>query len=111
MSMPRYSPIANVFCVLHEITYYLVSPIPVPHTIGFVVRSDELLNTKCGQSATGAETPILTLYIYKVPLGDSVGLKSRACRKLVLLVAKRGDSFGRSETTSSNHYLQLKRVE
>ena len=43
--------------------------IPAPHTTRFVVRSDELLHSKYGRSATGAERPILIrskyIYIYK----------------------------------------------
>ena len=53
MSMPRHSPIANFFCG------NLAGPNPAPQTALFVVRSDELLNSKYGRSATGAERPIL----------------------------------------------------
>ena len=34
-------------------------PISAPHTTRFVVRSEELLNSKYDRSATGAERPIL----------------------------------------------------
>ena len=44
---------------LYTIRDNLAGPIPAPHTIRFVVRSDELLNSKYGRSATGAERPIL----------------------------------------------------
>ena len=36
----------------------LAGPKPAPHMKCFVVRSDELLNSKLGRSATGAERPI-----------------------------------------------------
>ena len=44
----------------------LAGPIPAPYTTRFVVRSDELLNSKYGRSATGAERPILipSYYLY-----------------------------------------------
>ena len=56
MSMPRYAPIANLFWMPHEISDNLAAgPTPAPHTTRFVVRSDELINSKYGLSAPGAE--------------------------------------------------------
>ena len=59
--MPRYSPIANFFSILT--TWWddllVTGPIPAPHITRFVVRSDELLNSKYGRSDIGAERPIL----------------------------------------------------
>ena len=55
MSMPRYSPVTNILCIL----YNMAGHIPAPYTTRFVVRSGELLNSKYGRSAIGAERHIL----------------------------------------------------
>ena len=52
----------TVIVYLYEIN--LAGPIPAPHTTRFVVRSDELRNSKYGRSATGAERPILIRSTY-----------------------------------------------
>ena len=57
MSMPRYSTYHQLF--LNNTWDNLAGPIPAPDTTCFVVGSNELLNSKHGWSATGAERPIL----------------------------------------------------
>ena len=55
--MPLYSPIANLFRVLHVIGDVLADPIPAPHITRFAVRSDEQLNLNMTDPPLGRRAP------------------------------------------------------